>query len=258
MMKQILLLVLTLAVLGLSVRGADMGRAYSPAPESLKYRVMFKWGLINKQAGTATLTLSHHDSMLCTRLTAKSAPWADRIFTVRDTLIGRMSANLKPFYYEKIAHEGNEHKHDVVEYDYSRDGVVVGNCLRKVYKKGRLSIDETRTMEADDKAVDMLTSFYYMRSLPFHTMQPGEQVSIVIFSGKQKETLTMKYVGTEDIDIDKTVYPTYHVRFTFTSKGGTKSSDDMDAWISSCRQRIPLKMEGKLPVGKVKCYYVRD
>lgn len=253
-MKRTLLLLIAAAACLVALASGS----YSPAPESLNYKVMFKWGLINKQAGSANLTLTNHDSVLHTRLTAKSAPWADRIFTVRDTLIGRMNRSLEPLYYEKIAHEGNEHKHDVVEFDYSRDGLVVGNCLRKVYKKGRLSVDETRSMEAPDKAVDMLTSFYYMRALPFGSMQPGEQVSVVIFSGKQKETLSMKYIGTEDITIDKNVHPTYHVRFTFTSKGGTKSSDDMDAWISSCPRRIPLMMEGKLPVGKVKCYYVSE
>ena len=29
----------------------------------------------------------------------------------------------------------------------------------------------------------------------------------------------------------------------------------MDAWISTDAQRIPLKLEGTLPVGKVQCFY---
>jgi hypothetical protein len=29
----------------------------------------------------------------------------------------------------------------------------------------------------------------------------------------------------------------------------------MDAWISTTSSRIPLLMEGKLPVGKIRCFY---
>ena len=29
----------------------------------------------------------------------------------------------------------------------------------------------------------------------------------------------------------------------------------MDAWISADARRIPIKLEGKLPVGKVHCLY---
>ena len=31
----------------------------------------------------------------------------------------------------------------------------------------------------------------------------------------------------------------------------------MEAWISTAPDRIPLKLEGKLPVGKVQCFYMK-
>lgn len=238
---------------------ANTDRSYSSLePESLHYNVMFKWGLINKKAGQATLTLNagangQYDS----QLVAASESWADRFYRLRDTLNGRMDLreSIKPIFYEKIAHEGNEYKHDYVSYDYSTPGTVVGHCTRKVVKKGELAVDETREMEAQERAVDMLTSFYYMRTLPFSQMNPGDERKIDIFSGKQKEILTIKYIGEDVVRIDDVDYNTYHIRFTFTRKGGTKTSDDMDAWISTSEHRIPLKMEGKLPVGKVRCFY---
>ena len=50
--------------------------------ESLSYKVMYKWGLINKQAGTATLTISRNGDTYKSRLTAASAPWADKFYMV--------------------------------------------------------------------------------------------------------------------------------------------------------------------------------
>lgn len=225
--------------------------------ENLRYKVMFKWGLITKQAGTAELSLRRQGEVYHSMLTASSAPWADRIFRVRDTLIGRMDVQgLVPRYYEKVANEGDERKHDIVRYDYSVPGLVRADCERRVFKNNRLHINEERQMESEGSAVDMLTSFYYMRSLPFETWQRGERRSIDIFSGKRKETLTLHYTGVEPVQANGTTYQAHHVKFTFTSGSGTKTSDDMDAWISADGDRIPLRMEGKLPVGKVHCILV--
>lgn len=256
-MQQLLLRIILIAfIAGLPVAAGarSAGRAATLEPETLRYDVMFKWGLINKKAGEATLRLAHNRDHYHAQLTARSAPWADRIYRVRDTLIGRMAyENFTPLYYEKIAHEGNEHKHDVVDYDYSEPGTVRGVCTRRVFKRNVLSIDEQKEMTAEDRALDMLTSFYYMRSLPFETWTPGQTESIDIFSGKQKELLTIRYMGIDEVETPRGDSRAYHVRFIFTSGGGRKSSDDMDAWIATGPDRTPLKLEGKLPVGKVRC-----
>lgn len=233
------------------------GVAQLTSPETLHYKVMYKWGLINKQAGTATLAIKKTADGYHTLLTAQSAPWADKLYMVRDTLIGHISDNPNhPFRYEKIAHEGNEHKHDVVAYSYSGNKVK-GDCIRRVWKKGKLTVDETRTLEAENEALDMLSSFYFMRNLPFSKMKPGYQRVIPIFSGKHMETLSINYVGIEEIEIDKKKTEAYHITFIFTSSGGTKTSDDMDAWLSTAPGHVPLKLEGKLPIGKVHCLLIQ-
>ncbi|MDE6277527.1 MAG: DUF3108 domain-containing protein [Muribaculaceae bacterium] len=250
-----------IAALLLAIFPAAIGAtspAYKPdGKETLHYKVMFKWGLIYKQAGSATLTLRPDgNGGFITTLTAASAPWADKFYCVRDTLRGNLSpGEWKPVFYEKIAHEGGESKHDKVF--YQRIGPSVkASCIRKVWdKKGNLKIDEQRQLEAYGTTVDMLTSFFYMRSLPFQTWAPGHTVAVNLFSGKQKELLTIKYIGREPVEIDGTPRECYRVTFIFTSKGGKKSSDDMDAWISADSARIPLRLEGKLPVGKVHCLY---
>lgn len=222
-------------------------------PELLEYKVMYKWGLINQQAGTASLELKHGKDTYESVLLARSQPWADRIYRVRDTLIGRMSyRDFSPLYYERIAHEASDIKHDILRYDYSTPGLVAADVHRTEIKKGERQPDKVQRMESAN-AVDMLTSYYYMRSLPFEQWQPGHETKIELFSGKQKELLSIRYRGMEDIKYDGATYRCYHITFIFTSKGGKKSSDDMDAWISADSQRVPIKLEGKLPVGKIQC-----
>lgn len=223
--------------------------------ENLRYKVLYKWGLINKTAGYADISMRNNGADRCTgTLVAASEPWADRFFKVRDTLVSNMrQADFTPFRYEKKAHEGNEVKHDIV--DFSRKGYnFTGKCVRKVWKKGEIFRDETRTLSAVGTTVDMMSSFYYMRNLPYEQWKPGHTTTINIFSGKQQEKLTLKYQGTEDVTLNGKKHTCYHITFIFTGDGGKKTSDNMDAWISTDEARLPLKLEGKLPIGKVQCY----
>lgn len=245
-------------VLSSSLLLPAVASAATPA-ESIDYRVMFKWGLVNKKAGT--VNLSTYDkaggATFDALLTARSAKWADAFYEVRDTLKGEMSATtLEPLFYEKISHEGGHYKHDRLDYQRSGDKVTA-RCHRVNRPNPKAKTTEsTITLEADGLTLDMLSAFYFMRRLNFNTMQPGETKVLTVFSGTKKETLTITYLGKENVKIDRDIMPSYHIKFRFTGKGGKKSSDDMHAWISESVDRIPLKLVGKLPVGQVQCYYM--
>lgn len=152
---------------------------------------------------------------------------------------------------------GGEYKRDLIT--YTRNGRhVKANCHRWKKKDKKKPLTESAIeLEADGLTLDMLSSFYYMRSLDYASMKPGDKKTLNVFSGKRKELLTITYHGMEDVTIDKTVYPAYKISFSFTGEGGKKTSDDMEAWISTAAGKIPLKLEGKLPVGKVQCFYVK-
>lgn len=248
-----ILLLFAVAVAAMASDGSGIAKL---APESLPYKVMFKWGLINKQAGRAVLNLNHASDEYHSELTARSEPWADRFYRVRDTLRSTMRRHdFLPKFYEKIANEADDRKHDRVIFHYSDSSGVKADSYRKEFRKGTLRIDDHHKFKSDSIAVDMLSSFYVMRTLPYESWSVGQTYSVPIFSGKQTETLTIKYHGKENLKIDGQTYPVYHITFIFTSRGGTKSSDDMDAWIYNHKSRIPLRLEGKLPVGKVHCIY---
>ena len=223
--------------------------------ETVHYKVMYKWGLVNKQAGTATLTITNKGDNYITKLTARSDPWADKFYTVRDTLNGIIKkAGFLPMFYEKKAHEGGEFKHDIVK--YSRSGnKVLGYCTRiKRDEDEAKGTKKEHIISTTGTTVDMLSVYYYMRALNYDGMKKNQVMKLTIFSGKRKELLTIKYHGTEKVAYDNKSYNCYHISFTFTSDGGKKTSDDMDAWITTDSKRIPVKLEGVLPVGKVQCF----
>ncbi|MDE5745083.1 MAG: DUF3108 domain-containing protein [Paramuribaculum sp.] len=224
--------------------------------EILNYKVMFKWGLVHKQAGRATLSIAENGNKYIATLIARSEPWADKFYSVRDTLISTMSAtDFLPEKYERIAYEGGSFAHDIVS--FSRKGNQFSAETERYRKKKKATeiTKTTGTLKAEGHTVDLLSVFYYLRAMKFEPLTPGYSKTINIFSGKKRELLHIKYLGEEQLNLDGKKYDTYKISFTFTTGGSNKSSDDILTWISTDVSHVPLKLEGKLKVGRIQCLY---
>lgn len=227
------------------------------ADETLHYVVTYKWGVIHKEAATATLSLRNSGDNYRLTLTARTKPWADPLFQVRDTLTATLSkASLQPLRYVKSAHEGGKFSRDDIRFSYA-GSQVTGQVKRiREDKKGKRSESEL-TLRANGKTFDMLSVFYFLRTVDYRQLLNGQSVTANIFSGKQTETLTIRCSGKERIEMygkTKIHKEAWHIKFRFTSHGGKKSSDDIDAWISTDPSHLPLKVVGSLPIGQVRVY----
>lgn len=223
--------------------------------ETLRYKVMFKWGMINKVAGRATVSLRQDADSYYSTVYARSEPWADRIYTLRDTLTTVMSrTTLAPRRYKRIAHEGGRYECDDVKFTLASN-CFTADCVRHRRRKNDTTTVATTTrLRAEGMTVDFLSAFYYLRSLNFDNMLPGHSVTINIFSGKRKELLKFSFKGIDSVKgPDGRKHMAYRVVFTFTSDGKKESSDPITAWISMDSRRVPLQIEGKLKVGKIMC-----
>lgn len=246
---------LVLTVVLLCAVGTDAS-ASGFSNEKLRYVISYKWGLIHKDAGEATLSLRRHGGDYRIMLAARTKPWADRIFMVRDTLLATVTADgFRPRNYQKISHEGGKYGKDDITYSYAGNSVT-GHCKRYRDKKGKIS-SSTKTLSAQGPVYDMLTIFYYLRLIDYDRLQKGHAVRSTVFSGSKSETITVKSLGKATIKMrDGTKREAYHIRFNFTTGGKRKSSDDMDTWISTDSSHIPLMLVGSLPIGQVRCYLV--
>lgn len=226
------------------------------ADETLKYVITYKWGLITKDSGDATLTLKNQGSKYYIKLTGKTRPWADGMFRVRDTLISVMDkGKFRPLSYTKVAHEGGKYSKDVIEYKYSGENVA-GKATKYREKKGTTT-NETMDLSASGDTFDMLSVFYWLRTIDPATLPVGQKVTATLFSGLHEETVKIWKVGEKTVKMrDGSKREAWHLKFTFTSKGGKKTSDDIDAWISKDDRRIPLEIKGSLPLGHVSAYLV--
>ena len=244
-MKRTLLLCLaaTLAVMG--SQAATFGN------ESLNYEIVYQWGMIWKHAGDATFSLRKTSQGYTSTLTARTRSWADKVYPVRDTLRCTLNSSMQPLRYEKLTHEKTYYARDVLDFSYNYSHT---SAVGKRYRKGRDVA--TVNLSAKCQAYDMLSVFYMLRSLDFRQLSPTRYTTTVVFSGKAKEYLNVRYKGVETIKLrNGTKREAHHLIFKFTQEAGKKSSDDLDAWLATYDTHIPLMLVGHLPVGQVKCYY---
>lgn len=219
--------------------------------EVLKYKVMFKWGLISKVAGYANLSLQTSPTEDRATLTASSAPWADRLYSLRDTMYTTMNpSTMLPSLYVYIAHENGKYVKDTVKFSHSGDTYTGLATRSKLGKDGQWTHGET-TLTANGPSVDLLSLFFYVRTVDFPRMSAGSSVEMNCFSGKKTEKLTLTYNGTQKLTVNGTERLAYYVSFTFT-QNGKKSSAPIYAWLATDSSRTPLQVEGTLPVGKIR------
>lgn len=220
--------------------------------EHLSYKVTYKWGFIHKQAGSAQITLRKTPQHYTALLTARSQPWADKIFSVRDTLSGEMRlSDMSPLLYDKSTHEAGVFRHDIIRYSYSGDRIIAKCHRLKINKKGEVTNSDT-ILSAKMPGTDMLSVYYFVRRLPFESMKVGSITRANIFSGKKIETLAIKYDGIEIIRQNDKTYQCYKIHFSFSSERLKESSAPMSAWLRTDGTRIPIKLIGELPIGQIQ------
>lgn len=225
--------------------------------ETLRYVITYKWGLIHKDAGEATMTLKNVGNHYNIKLVGKTKSWADDFYMVRDTLISVIDkTHFRPVNYTKLAHEGGNYSRDVIDYSYSGSNVT-GKVNKYREKKKGDKKSSSLELSGVGPTFDMLSVFYYLRTLDPSTLEDGKKLTSTMFSGSYAEKVTIWKVKEEKVKMrDGSERDAWHLKFNFTSKGGKKSSSDIDAWISKDDKRIPLQLRGSLPIGKVNAYLI--
>lgn len=237
------------AVIPVSAAGQDdVSKKGRIEEEHLMYDIIYQWGILWKRAAVGTLSVVPDGENYRAVMTASTLPFADALFKVRDTLVSEMRAvDLRPLSFTKIVREGKFYQIDKVAYKYRNDSTVGRTVLAR---PGKDFLEEIQ-LSVKGAAYDMLSVFYRVRRVPFAQMQPGEIFRTPIFSGRNIEWLDIEYIGVKTVEVRKEERPAYYLRFRFYDLSGKKTSDKISAWISMDTY-VPLRLEGKLPVGTMK------
>lgn len=232
--------------------------AIATTTEKFNYVVTYKWGLIQKDAGDVEIIKKPHGDGYELKLIAKTKPWADHVYKVRDTLISVTHAEkYRPIHYTYIAHEKNKYRKDDIHFSYAGNTVKGASKKYKEDKNGNIN-ETSANLEASGAVYDMLSVYFFLRDIDYSSLKPGETVNATIFSGSKQENLTVRCEGKETVELrDKSKHEAWHIVFKFTQGAGKKSSDDINCWISTDPSHVPLLIVGNLPIGQVRVHHVQ-
>jgi hypothetical protein len=103
---------------------------------------------------------------------------------------------------------------------------------------------------------DMISSFYYARTMNFAGMKPGKIFEFKCFMDDQVWTLKTKYVGDEVIKIKAGKFKCHKFVPVVQTGRVFKSENDLNFWITADENKIPVLVKAKIPVGYVKLHLV--
>jgi hypothetical protein len=208
--------------------------------EVLRYRVHY--GFVD--AGEAILKVNACDKKVQGRKLfhvegiGKSLGAFDWFFKVRDRYESYMDdQGVFPWLFVRRVNEGG--------YKINQDYTFLQN-------KQKVDLGDGKSMDTPDHIQDMLSSFYYARTLNFENAKVGDVFTINTVCDAVLFPLKIKYMGKETISLRAGKYRC--MRFVPVVSTGRvfKKNEDLSVWITDDKNKIPILAKAKIFVGSIK------
>lgn len=217
------------------------------AGEKLVYSVYYKAGFIWVKAGEVVFTVEDQEDSYKMIAKGYTLPFYDKFYKVRDhyeTHIDKKTLNPTLFI------------RDIQEGDYSMYDKIVFDQKGKTAETTRKHRGETKHLEGTFEVCvqDMLSILYHMRNIKIDEFDVGDKIPVNVYHENR----------TYDLKIH---YSSYNPKKRLKGTGKVKAfelrpdliknyiiSDDhnMSIWVSDDQNKLPLEIEAKLTVGKMK------
>lgn len=172
---------------------------------------------------------------------------------------GRTLGGFNAFYKVTDTYESYIDKKSMMPWYFVRDVNEGGYKINQKYTF-KQNLNKVNNGKKDFKTTmgiqDMISSFYKARTLNFKGMKKGKVFSFKCFMDDEIFTLKIKYMGTEEIKIRKGKFKCYKFVPVVQTGRYFKSQDDVNFWVTADKNRIPVLVKAKIPVGTVKMHLV--
>lgn len=211
--------------------------------EKLRYRVTY--GFVD--AGEAIIEVKNTDRKGANRQlfhvkgVGRTLGGFNSVFRVHDVYESYVDQkSIMPWYFVRNVDEGGYKINQ--KYTFQQNQYKVNNG-KKDYKV-KMGVQ------------DMISSFYKARTLDFTNMKPGKIFSFDVFMDDEVYTLKIKYVGDEEVRVRKGKFKCHKFVPVVQTGRYFEKEEDVQFWVTSDNNKIPLLVKAKIPVGVVKMHLV--
>lgn len=218
--------------------------------EKLDYRVHY--GLLN--AATATMKISKRiyfqNGRPCYKVDihGKSVGIFDLITRIRDNWGSYIDTTaIIPHQFYRNIEEGNYRKYEIVDFNHEED-IAVTTTLDKVTKQ----VKEKKEDKMADNVQDMVSGYYYLRTIDFSNVEPGQVISVDAFFDKEKYDFRVKFIGRETLRTRVGKFKTLVLQPQMPDNKLFRGENAIKVWLSDDLNKIPLKIKAEMFVGAVE------
>jgi hypothetical protein len=221
--------------------------------EIVNYEVYYNWGFIWINAGYVEFKVKEGEfqnrpiyNIDAYGATYKSYDW---IFKVRDHFQAYLDKeSLEPLWFYQQGYEGGYE----VDNKYYLDQQ---NNKAYLYTQNSDRPFKKDTLRLPDCTYDVLTLVYYCRNIDFSGLKAGDSVPVVAILDTSVYNLYIRYLGRETFE-NKDGKSYRCIKFSALLVEGTifQGGEDLLAWVTDDKNRIPVLVEAKILVGSVKAY----
>ena len=215
-----------------------VNEAYQPN-EVLEYRVHY----VFVDAGVAKLEVApdfkDFNGRQCLHVigTGRSTGAFDWFFSVRDRYESYIDTeSLLPWMFIRKVDEGGYKINQKVKFNH----------------KNNTATSEKKTISTPGHVQDLISAFYYARTLDFNNAQPGDMFTINTYLDDETFPLVIKYIGKETIKTKAGKFRCIAFHPMLMEGRVFKEQEGMTIWVSDDKNRIPVRAQAEILIGSIK------
>lgn len=218
-------------------------KAFKPG-EKLIYRLTY--GVFD--AGEATLTVSETEKTVAGR----------KLWRVRG--VGKTISAFEWFYKVNDLYESYVDAEAMMPWMFVRrvdeGGFKINQDYTFFQHKNKVETEEGKTYDVPDQVQDMISAFYFARTLDYDNAKVGDIFTVNIFLDNELYPTKIKYLGKEVIRIRKGKFRCHKFAPVVIEGRTFNSSEDLTVWVSDDENKIPILAKANIKVGSLKMHLV--
>ncbi len=111
---------------------------------------------------------------------------------------------------------------------------------------------EKATIAIPENTQDLVSAFYYARTIDFTNAKEGDQFAITGYLDDATIPLNLKFLGREEVKTKKGTFRCIKLRPMLQEGRVFKEQEDMTVWVSDDKNRIPIRVQTNILIGSIK------
>jgi hypothetical protein len=170
-----------------------------------------------------------------------------KLFYVKDNWGSYIdTAKMIPYNSYRHIEEGRYRKHERVTFDHKKK-----NAHVKLYDRDNQNVIDTKDYKIPSDVQDIVSGFYFLRTLDFKKYKPGDTIHLVGFFDKEIYNVKLIFKRKEKIETSLGKFESYVLVPVVPKNKLFRGDHPVTVWVSDDQNKIPLRIKAKLMIGSL-------